>query len=176
MDLLILSDSHGHPEAVEEAVRRTHPDALLFAGDGLRDLARADLPLGLPVYAVAGNCDVCLLPLVIGEEILDPEEELLLTLDGVRILLCHGHTLGVKHGLGGAIAHAAARHADVLVFGHTHEPLIRTILPDAPEAVALGLSMPLLLLNPGSAGSRTSPTFGTLTLRRGIPLAGHGTL
>ena len=132
-------------------------------------------PRPLPVYAVAGNCDVCLLPLVIGEEILDPEEELLLTLDGVRILLCHGHNLGVKHGLGGAIAHAATRHADVLVFGHTHEPLIRTILPDAPEAVALGLSKPLLLLNPGSAGARPS-SFGTLTLRGGVPLAGHGAL
>ena len=76
----------------------------------------------------------------------------------------------------GFIGKAFEHDADVLVFGHTHEPLIRTILPDAPEAVALGLSKPLLLLNPGSAGSRTSPTFGTLTLRGGIPLAGHGTL
>ncbi len=176
MDLLILSDSHGRVEAIEAAVRRAHPDALLFAGDGLRDLARADLPPGLPVYAVVGNCDTCLLPIVVGGEVIDPEEELLLSPDGVRILLCHGHTLGVKHGPGGAIARAAARDVDVLVFGHTHEPLSRTLLPNAPEAIALGLRRPLLLLNPGSIGSRTSATFATLTLRGGVPLAGHGQL
>ena len=36
MTLLILSDSHGRPDRIEEALRRVKPDGLLFAGDGLR--------------------------------------------------------------------------------------------------------------------------------------------
>lgn len=41
MNILLLSDSHGHPDRIREAAERTRPDCILFAGDGLRDLAGA---------------------------------------------------------------------------------------------------------------------------------------
>ena len=44
MTLLVLSDSHGRPDLIEEAIRRVRPDGILFAGDGLRDLTRVELP------------------------------------------------------------------------------------------------------------------------------------
>ena len=87
MNILLLSDSHGHPDRIREAAERTRPDCILFAGDGLRDLAGAHIAPDVPVYAVRGNCDARWDPLTAQY----PEEQILV-LDGVRILLTHGHT------------------------------------------------------------------------------------
>ena len=81
MNILVFSDSHFH------------------LGDVSRD-ARA---LGqqfqqLPIACVCGNCD--------GPS--DLPAQRILTLEGKRVLLCHGHTYGVKSGMGGAIAAARA--------------------------------------------------------------------
>ncbi len=176
--LLILSDSHGHPACVEEALRRVRPDGILFAGDGLRDLARIGLDrdgrggLPCPLWAVRGNCDWMCAPLVVDGRSVDAPEEELLMWEGLRILLCHGHRYGVKSGLSVAIAHAASRGADILVFGHTHEPLERRIAPGEMHG-GVAVEKPLLVFNPGSIGDGR---FGTLTVRRGVPLLGHGSL
>ena len=82
MNILLLSDSHGHPDRIREAAERTRPDCILFAGDGLRDLAGAHTAPDVPVYAVRGNCDARWDPLTAQY----PEEQILV-LDGVRILL-----------------------------------------------------------------------------------------
>ncbi len=171
--LLILSDSHGRPDAVAEAIRRTHPAGILFAGDGLRDLTHIDIPC--PLWAVRGNCDWMSSPLVIGGSLCEPPEEELLFWEGFSILLCHGHRYGVKSGLSTAIAHAAARGADMLVFGHTHLPVEHRV-PVGEVYGGVTLTKPLYAFNPGSTGDSRSPTFGTLTVRGGVPLFGHGTL
>ncbi len=170
--LLILSDSHGHPASVSESIRRTNPDGILFAGDGLRDFSRMELPC--PLWAVQGNCDFLMSPLIIGGNLQDPPLEELLMFDGIRILLMHGHRYGVKSGLSVAVAHAAHREADILIFGHTHLPTERRLIPGTEEGMAL--TKPLILFNPGSIGDSTSATFGTLTLRNGVPLLAHGRL
>ncbi len=171
--LLILSDSHGRTDAVEAAIRRTRPAGILFAGDGLRDLAHMDIDC--PLWAVRGNCDWITTPLVIGGNLCEPPEEDLLVWEGVRILLCHGHRYGVKSGLTVAAAHAAARGADALVFGHTHIPLDAAVpAGSCPGDVPLARS--LHLFNPGSIGDGCTLTFGTLTVRGGVPLFGHGRL
>ena len=95
--LLILSDSHGRPDRIREAIRRTRPDGILFAGDGLHDLADCDLPC--PLRAVKGNCDFST-PLIVGGALLEANSEELFTLAGIRILLTHGHHDQVKGGLG----------------------------------------------------------------------------
>ncbi len=179
MLLLILSDSHGHPEAITEAIRRTRPDVILFAGDGLRDLARCDLPC--PCRVVRGNCDVLLTPLVLNGVAVEPTDDESVVWDGIRILLMHGHRYGVKSTLDAAIAEAIRREADVLVFGHTHQPLEQHLLPDDADASAprlyggQRLTKPLTVFNPGSAGAYPG-TFGTMTVRSGQLLFGHGTL
>ncbi len=169
---LILSDSHGHPEAITEAIRRTRPTGILFAGDGLRDLTHSNLPC--PLWAVRGNCDCLMTPLVTNGSLVEPPEEELFCLEGLRVLLLHGHRYGVKSGLGFAIAQAARREVDILIFGHTHIPYEHRLVPDMPEGAAL--RKPLFLFNPGSIGDSRTPTFGTLTLRGGVPLFGHGQL
>ena len=172
MTLLILSDSHGRPDRVEEAIRRVKPDGLLFAGDGLRDLTYREIPC--PFWAVVGNCDWISTPLIVNGGLLEPETEELITLEGVRILLVHGHKYGVKGGLGHAVARAVQRNADVLIFGHTHTPLELHLHPDRGRA-DLAVTKPLILFNPGSLGDRDA-SFGTLTIRGGQVLLGHGTL
>ena len=169
--LLVLSDSHGHPDRVAEAIRRVRPDGILFAGDGLRDLTYCDLPC--PLWAARGNCDWGCSSLITGGQVVEPEDELLFTLEGVRIFLTHGHHYGVKSGLGGVIAHGVTQRADVVIFGHTHLPLELHLSPDRPGD--FGVSAPLTVFNPGSIGDRAA-SFGTLTLRGGQMLFGHGEL
>ena len=175
MTYLILSDSHGRPDLVQQALDRTKPDGILFCGDGLRDLTCAELPAlaeGCPLWAVRGNCDWLTSPLVIGNAMYEPEGELLIRPEGIPILLTHGHLQGVKGGLGSLISHAARMGARAAVFGHTHLPLERRITPDSPEGASL--TTPLTLFNPGSLGDRGS--FGILTVRGGQMLFSHGNL
>lgn len=176
MTLLILSDSHGHVDAISEAIRRVRPDGILFAGDGLRDLSYVSVPC--PLWAVRGNCDWSLTPLIVnGQEVSTPEF-VTLTPEGVKILLLHGHTVDVKSGLGRAVQRAVAMEADILVFGHTHLPLEYRITPAEAADLGIpagGMEKDLLLFNPGSIGGREG-SFGTLTLRNGQALFGHGKL
>lgn len=177
MTLLVISDSHGRPDLIEEAILRVRPDGILFAGDGLRDLTRVDLPAlagGCPLWAVAGNCDWLTSPLIINESVFEPDTEELVVVEDVRILLMHGHKYGVKGGLGQAVARAVQRDADLLIFGHTHIPLELHLRPDGSRA-DFSVTKPLTLFNPGSLGDRHA-SFGTVTVRGGQLLCGHGEL
>lgn len=168
-EVLILSDSHGKSDAIERAITLTRPQLILFCGDGLRDFAY--LPLPCPLYAVRGNCDAFTL-----SAFEDIQEDIILHLDGLKLLVTHGHRYGVKSGLGTLIAKAAREEIDAVIFGHTHEPLDLTLTPaHTPSDLGISLQRPLHLFNPGSLGYRPH-AFGTLTIRDGVPLFGHGTL
>ena len=114
--LLILSDSHGGSDAIARILKaeRENIDALIFLGDGLRDLelALTKYPR-LRTYAVAGNCDF---------GALEPYDGLA-AFDQVIVFYTHGHMYGVKYDLDTLADAAAARGAQVALFGHTHIPL-----------------------------------------------------
>ena len=58
--LLVLSDSHGARDAIKRILNKeqNNVDAVIFLGDGLRDLELAlTLCPKLRAYSVAGNCD-----------------------------------------------------------------------------------------------------------------------
>jgi putative phosphoesterase len=80
-------------------------------------------------------------------------EEIVVAIDGIRVHVSHGHEVGSP-----TPAKLAARYdADVVVFGHTHRPLISR----------LGKQ---LFVNPGSAGPKRfnlSPSIGRLTIASG---------
>ena len=145
MDILVLSDSHGAVAPMVRAVELAKPDLILHLGDCWRDgeQLRASFP-DIPLEQVPGNCDF------------QPEEpaERLLVLEGKRILLCHGHTYGVKTSLLAAGFAAEEQQLDLFLFGHTHRPLVdrrgRT-----------------LFLNPGSIGRSPRPSYATVTIRDG---------
>ena len=132
MKLLVFSDSHGMPLYMREALERHRTaDAVIFLGDGMRDFEamRALFP-ETAFYAVRGNCDF-------GS---DAPVKMVLDLGGARIFCTHGHAYNVKYGLYSAVCAAREEKANLLLFGHTHEPL---------ETYDDGL----YILNPGSVSA-----------------------
>ena len=167
MEFLIFSDSHGSAQNMTAAIDRQikMPDAVLFLGDGARDLDRLFL-CDIPIWAVRGNCDWS------SSDYADKTERMLY-FEGHTILLCHGHEWGVKGGMGALIAHAAEVGADIVLFGHTHTPTLQTIAA-GEQVKGITLTRPMYLFNPGSIGYEGS--FGTLTLKGESVLLNYGKL
>lgn len=145
MNVLVVSDSHGKVDKLIQAVEQVHPGYVLHLGDCQRDLEklRQAFPM-LPMEGVPGNCDYGSFD----------QPERLIELGGVRILMLHGHTRGVKSDVMRAVWAARECGAQVLLFGHTHRALV-----DNDGA--------LLVLNPGAAGDPLHPTCGILTIENG---------
>lgn len=145
MKILVLSDSHGNCANMVQAVEREQPDMIFHLGDCWRDAERLhnDFP-EIPLEQVPGNCDF---------RSQEPAERLLF-LREQRILLCHGHTYGVKQSLLTAGYAAEEQELDLFLFGHTHRPLV-----DRRGKT--------LFLNPGSIGESTRPTYGVVTIENG---------
>ena len=145
MTILVLSDSHGNVGNMIRAVEQVQPDRVLHLGDCQRDLTalEGEFP-ALPMEGVPGNCDwgSC------------DQPERLLELGGVRVFMLHGHTRNVKSSPMAAMYAAREHGAQVLLFGHTHVPLVDN-------------DGTLLTLNPGAAGDRLHPTCGILTIENG---------
>ena len=134
MRILILSDSHGNIRNMKLAVERTKPDQIIHLGDHFRDgeALKEAYPL-LPLAQVIGNCDLYDFSARGGKD------QLLLTLDGHRVMLCHGHRYHVKSSLLSLSYAAREAEAELCLFGHTHIPHLEQL--DGST-----------LLNPGSIG------------------------
>lgn len=132
MRIGLISDTHGRlrPEVFDLLAGVEH---ILHAGDvGPADLL-GELEAIAPVTGVWGNTD--------GFDVRSRFPEVAtVELEGVRIVVAHGHQLGTPTPAGLREAHAGA---DVIVYGHTHRPLVDRGTP--------------LVVNPGSAGA---PRFG----------------
>ena len=169
MRLLVVSDIHGRYERLAKLIEAQKGiDALIFLGDGLSDLDRADAyDRGISVISVKGNCD--------GFSFLGRQsapEETTVTFEGYKIFMLHGHTRGVKHSLANAIYAAQEREADILLFGHTHEPIEKYL----PAGEDYSLSKPLWIFNPGSLGSSGDGWghYGLIEIRDNGVLMSHG--
>ena len=135
MKVLVFSDAHGTTSGMETAIE-LHPDArhILFLGDGVRQVENLSYCYpDITFTLLSGNCDFSS----------EHPCEKTLTIGGVRLFACHGHTLMVKSGLGSAISRAVAEGAKVLLYGHTHVPYCE--YRDG-----------IYLLNPGSIGQPRS--------------------
>ena len=170
MDILVISDSHGRQDRIEEAVSRQikKPDAVIFLGDGQRDIAYAQLG-DIPLYRVSGNCDFGGL---FGTD--NAPETQMVEIGGKRMFITHGHRFGVKSTITPLLSEAIKRDADVVLFGHTHEACEGVLTPD--NELGLNVTKPLHVMNPGSIGSYPY-SFGVVTVdREGRILLSHGTL
>jgi uncharacterized protein len=142
----IVSDTHGrpHPDLFRHLDGVDH---ILHAGDvGPLDLL-TQLEALAAVTAVWGNTDDFDLRGRI-------PEVARVDLDGVRVALLHGHQLGTPTPENVV---AAYPDADLVVFGHTHRPVIQRM-----DGV--------LAVNPGSAGPRRfnlPPTLVLAAVERG---------
>lgn len=115
MKILIVSDTHGKHENLKEVIERVQPiDLLIHLGDAegaddyIGELA------GCPIELVAGNNDFF--------SALPREKEL--QIGRYRVLITHGHYYYVNSGIEDLKKDAEARHFDIVMFGHTHRPVI----------------------------------------------------
>ena len=153
MRLGVISDTHGllRPEVFDAFARVDH---ILHAGDvGGPDLL-TELETLAPVTAVYGNTD--------GPELRSTLPEVVtLQLDGFDIVVTHGDRLGSPTP---AALNAAFPDAEIIIFGHTHRPLLTLV------------DVVVTVMNPGGAGPRRfnlPPSVGILELEAGIPPRGR---
>jgi putative phosphoesterase len=140
----LISDTHGLLR------QEVHPalagvELILHAGDVGGDDILDELELIAPVRAVYGNTDFPGQPRL--------ENEIDLTIGGVRVHVSHGHEIGAP-----TPAKLLERYsADVIVYGHTHKQLVTQ---------AEGR----WVVNPGAAGPRRfdlKPSLARMTIQDG---------
>jgi putative phosphoesterase len=153
MRLGVIADTHGllRPE-VFEVFREV--DHILHAGDiGPASLV-TELESIAPVTAVYGNTD--------GLELRDRLPQVAtIELDGFEVVVTHGDQFGSPTP---ELVQAAFPTAEIIVFGHTHRPLLTLV-----DTV-------VTVMNPGGAGRRRfnlPPSVGILELEPGIPPRGR---
>ncbi len=149
MRLGVISDTHGLLRSdVFEVFKKV--DHILHGGDVGRWEILIDLEALAPVTAVYGNTD-------------GPELRRKLTqvaqveLDGFDIVVTHGDQFG--HPTPAAL-HDAFPRAEIIVYGHTHKPLLELV------------DRTVTVMNPGGAGHPRfglAPSVGILELEPGIP-------
>jgi putative phosphoesterase len=149
MRLGLIADTHGKVRAsVHDVFSKV--DLILHAGDLGGAEVLEELELLAPVTAVYGNADSPLmkrrLPQVARVEI-----------DNFQFVVTHGDQLASREP---EALKEAFPEADVIVFGHTHRPLIKD-LPDFS-----------VVINPGAAGPARlglTPSVAILETEPGIP-------
>ena len=149
MRLGIISDTHGllRPEVFEAFEQVDH---ILHAGDVGPPELLTELEALAPVSAVYGNTD----DFDVRGRLPQVQR---LELDGFTIVVTHGDQLGSPTP---EKMHAAFPDADILVYGHTHRPLLTIV------------DIVVTVMNPGGAGPRRfdlPPSVGIMELETGIP-------
>ncbi len=142
MRILVVSDTHGDASTLRQALlQQRKAEVVIHLGDGAEEMEA--LACSFPAKAilqVRGNCDWNA-PFPQAEEIV---------LEGKRIYYTHGHIHRVKYGLYELDCAARERKADIVLFGHTHEPF-----QDYHDG--------LYFLNPGSLHGQQG-TYGILDI------------
>lgn len=111
MKILITSDSHGNYNKISDFILESGDiDLMIHAGDGVEDCKYISYETGINYYVVKGNNDF----------FTNEAYTKILDLDGVKILLTHGHKYGVDFSLDGLMRKAVDNSCDVVIFGHTH--------------------------------------------------------
>jgi putative phosphoesterase len=149
MRLGIISDTHGQlrPQVFEVFAGVDH---ILHGGDVGPLTVLEELEAIAPVTAVYGNTD----GMDVRARLPDVAR---VRLDGFRIVVTHGDQFGSPTP---EKLNAAFPEAEIIVFGHTHRPLLTLV-----DTV-------VTVMNPGGAGPRRfdlSPSVGIMELEPGIP-------
>lgn len=153
MRLGVISDTHGllRPEVFDAFAE---VDLILHAGDIGPPELLAELETIAPVRAVWGNTDGFDVRARVPEVVQE-------TIEGLPFVVVHGHQLGSPTP---EALSTAWPDALVIVYGHTHRPLLTLV-----DTV-------VTVMNPGGAGRRRfdlPPSVGILELEPGIPPRGR---
>ncbi len=128
MKILVISDTHRHEENLERVLEiEQNIDMLIHLGDieGAEDFIRSIV--NCPCYMVAGNNDYFSML----------NKEIKIMIGDYHVLLTHGHHYYVSLGYETIESEAIAQGIDIVMFGHTHRPLVE-------------INENVTLINPGS--------------------------
>lgn len=115
MKIGVISDTHGMNRFIDKVIPYLKEcDLIIHAGDNFVDSKYIHKMTNVGMMAVRGNCDF--------ENV---EEELEFEIENKNIFVCHGDRYGVKYGLEQLQKKAKEVDADIVIFGHTHTPLIK---------------------------------------------------
>lgn len=128
MKVLIVSDTHGRNHYLIDTVNRVSPiDMLIHLGDFESGEEYIKSILECPVEFVAGNNDF----------FARVPKDKIIYIGKYKVLLTHGHRYGVNFSTSGLEELGNRYQADIVMFGHTHMPLI-------------DLTGSIWIINPGS--------------------------
>lgn len=128
MRVLIVSDTHRDNENYFKVVEKTKDiDMVIHCGDAEGSEYAISEAAGCTTHIVMGNNDF----------FSDLPREIETEIAGYRVLITHGHNYYVSMGSERIKEEASLRGFDIVIFGHTHRPLV-----DVDDEV--------IALNPGS--------------------------
>ena len=149
MKVLIVSDTHGRDENLEEAVLREAPfDYLIHCGDVEGREIFIEALAECPCIIVAGNNDFF--------TDLSHEEEI--TLEGHKMLVTHGPYYFVSRNHDRLVEKAREDNCQIAMYGHTHTPVIE-------EEDGILVINPGSLTYPRQRGRR--PSYAVMELEQG---------
>lgn len=149
MKILVVSDTHGRHDYLKRALAfEQSVDRILHLGDlegGEEEICQLT---SCPIDMVKGNMD----------SLTNLHEEILVQAEGRRILMLHGHHMCLSSGKEKLYRAAADCNADIVLFGHTHQPLLEEYHG-------------ITLMNPGSISFPRplgkTPSYGVIELNQG---------
>lgn len=107
--ITVISDTHGNLVDIDKMAQIIlESDYVFHLGDHYDDMKNLKGVLNEKLYRVHGNCDW-------GEQ-----KEIIVQIEGHKILATHGDLYGVKLGTDRILNKAKSEGCDIVLFGHTH--------------------------------------------------------
>jgi len=115
MKILVVSDTHGMNGNLARAFDRVRPiDMLIHLGDSICNIDLIKEIVDCQIRIVSGNGDVYFKY---------PDEDVF-NIGRYKVFITHGHRHSVYMHLDTIKRAARKRGADILMFGHTHKPMV----------------------------------------------------
>ncbi len=126
--ITVVSDTHGNHHDLQKLQGDfLSSNYIVHLGDGAMDMLPYYSDFKDKIYQVNGNCDI----------FLNGTSEIILEVEGVRILAVHGHKFSVKSGTDKLLEYTIKKGCDIALYGHTH-------------IAKIDFKMGVYLINPGS--------------------------
>lgn len=115
--ILIVSDTHGIGDLMAQVIKKERPiDMLIHCGDLCVNPSMLECMVNCTVHAVRGNCD----------HSADLSRMKVFRIGKLKVVLTHGHDYHVSDDLMPLTYLAKENEADIVMYGHTHKPLVTT--------------------------------------------------